>query len=53
MHRYREKTGGYQKWRWGGGGEVGKMGEGNQKKGTNFLKINRSWGSNRQHGDYS
>ena len=36
----------------GGGGQVGKMGEGSQKVQTSSYKISKSWGYNVQHGDY-
>ena len=46
-----------QRTRWvvarGGAWEVGKMGEGGQKVQTSGFKINKSWGSSVQHGDYS
>ena len=48
-HRYRESTGGCQRWRV----VVGKMGEGDQNVQTFNYKINKSWGCNTQHGDYS
>ena len=32
---------------------VGKMGEGGQKVQTSSYKINKSWGCDVQHGDYS
>ena len=35
--------------RWG----VSKMGEGSQKVQASSYKINKSWGCNVQHGDYS
>ena len=36
-----------------GGGGVGEIGEGGQKAPTSSYKINKSWGCNPQHGDYS
>lgn len=37
----------------GGGGQVAEMGEGSQKVQTSSDKINKPWGCNVQHGDYS
>ena len=34
-------------------GGVGEMGEGDQKAQTSSYKINKFWGCNVQHGDYS
>ena len=48
-HRYREQIVDCQR---GGGWELGKMGEGDQEIQTSH-KINKSWGCNVQHGDYS
>ena len=48
-HRYKEQTGVYRKQGMGGG----QMGEGTQKIQTSSYKINKSWGCNVEHGDYS
>ena len=48
-HSDREQTGGCH-WRWVRGGQ---MGEVDQKVPTSSSKINRSWGCDVQHGDYS
>ena len=39
--------------RFGENGVGGKMGEGGQKVQISRYKINKSWGCNIQHGDYS
>ena len=36
-----------------GNGRVGKMGEGGQKVQTSSYNMNKSWGCNIQHGNYS
>ena len=49
-----EQNGSCQRW-WVGGccREVGEMGAGGQKVQTSSYKINKSWGCNIQHDDYS
>ena len=49
IHRYIERIGDCQWQGWGGS----KMGERGQKVQTFRYKINKSWGCNLQHGDYS
>ena len=48
-YRYGEQIGGCQSWGLG----VGEMGEGGQKVQASSYKINKSWGCNVPHGDYS
>ena len=48
-HRYGGKIAGCQRWGFGGS----EMGESSQTEQTSSYKINKSWGCNVQHGDYS
>ena len=49
-HRCRERNGGYQGL---GGVGGGKWGDARQREEAFSYKMNRSWGSKVQHGDYS